>query len=210
MDTRNKMNILKLLSGPRLHALVTAEKDAIHFIKKGGDALLSQSSPEQENTITPMWYRQSQPNSISFALIIPLLLTPLIWGWSTLIHYFELSTTSGAILSLSILPFFGIYLAFILLGLKGGFIRGLLLICYFYIFNVFLTLLTFSLLIIKAVELNEWIKQLDFFPVQITLLCLCHYLMNSNSFYKLMSFYRTTRLILEAKKVRESQNKIIK
>ncbi|MEG6448618.1 hypothetical protein, partial [Enterobacter cloacae] len=80
---------------------------------------------------------------------------------------------------------------------------GLLLIHYFYLFDLLLTLIAFFLMVIKSAGLNEWMGQLDFLPLQLLIFYLCRYVMNSRSFYKTISFNRTTRMLVEAKKVRE-------
>jgi hypothetical protein len=204
------MNIIKLLTGSRFQLLIQEAKLIDHLIKKGGEKLLKKSSPEQENAINPMWYRLSLPNPFSVGFMFPLLLIPLVWGWSTLVYHFDLSISLRAILSLSIAPFACIYFVFILYGLRCGYISGLLLIHYFYLFNILLLITGCFLITIQATEFNEWIRRLRIYPLQLLSIYLCRYNMNNNSFYKLISFFHTTRLILEAKKFRESHNKKIK
>ncbi|MEY7127761.1 hypothetical protein, partial [Enterobacter cloacae] len=107
------------------------------------------------------------------------------------------------ILCVSIMPFAGIYAAFIPWGLGRGYVIGLRLIRYFYLFNVLLTLTGFFLTVIKSIEINDWIGQFSFFPLQLLGIYLCRHVMNSNAFYTIVSFFRTTRLLVEAKKARK-------
>lgn len=97
----------------------------------------------------------------------------------------------------------GVYLPFMPYTLGRGYASGLLLIYYFYLFNLLLTLIAFFLMVIKSAGLNEWMGQLDFLPLQLLIFYLCRYVMNSRSFYKKISFNRTTRMLAEAKKARE-------
>ena len=201
------MNTIELLTGSRFQSLIHEGKKINHLIKKGSEVLLKQSSPEKENAINSMWYRLSLPNPFSIGFIILLLLISLVWGWSTLIYYFDISIPARAILSLSIAPLSGMYIVFILYGLRCGYASGLLLIRHFFILNISLTLIALSLLIIQSTQNNEWMKQLNVFPLQLITLYLCRHIMNSDSFYKLTSFFYTLRLTLEAKKIREKQKK---
>ncbi|PAN76312.1 hypothetical protein CIW68_07595 [Enterobacter cloacae] len=197
------MNIKKLLTGSRFQLLIQEGKQVERLIKNSGEALLKQSSPKQENALNLQWYWHSLPNPFPVGIILVLLVMLLVWGWSTIIYYFDLSVPTGAILCLSILPFMGVYLAFMPYTLGRGYASGLLLIHYFYLFDLLLTLIAFFLMVIKSAGLNEWMGQLDFLPLQLLIFYLCRYVMNSRSFYKTISFNRTTRMLVEAKKVRE-------
>ena len=204
------MKIIKLLVVSRFQLLIHKGKQVNYLVKNGGEKLLRESSPKQENAINAVWLRLVRPNPYSTGLMAPLLLIPLMWGWATLIYSFNLSIPARAILSLSITPFASVYLVLIYYGLGRGNVSGLLLIRYFYLFDVFLTVVAFFIIATKAISINEWIRQLTSLSIHIIPLCLCRYIMNCNAFSKIVSFSRTTRLILEAKKARESQNKKIK
>ncbi|PAN76311.1 hypothetical protein CIW68_07590 [Enterobacter cloacae] len=197
------MNILTLLTGPRFQLLIKEGEQVDRLIKNSGEALLKQSSPEQENALNLQWYRHSLPNPFSVGIILILLVILLAWGWATLIFSFRLPIESSVILLFSITPFMCILLVLIPWGLGRGYVSGLLLILYFYLFDILLTLVVFFLMVIKSTELNEWMKQLNFFPLQLLVIYLCRYVMNSNSFYTIVSFFRTTRLLVEAKKARK-------
>ncbi|ASQ19577.1 hypothetical protein BJM06_03823 [Enterobacter cloacae] len=197
------MNILTLLTGPRFQLLIKEVEQVDRLIKNSGEALLKQSSPEQGNALNLQWYRHSLPNPFSVGIILILLVILLAWGWATLIFSFRLPIESSVILLFSITPFMCVLLVLIPWGLGRGYVSGLLLILYFYLFDILLTLVVFFLMVIKSTELNEWMKQLNFFPLQLLVIYLCRHVMNSNSFYTIVSFFRTTRLLVEAKKVRK-------
>ncbi|HCM9557980.1 TPA: hypothetical protein N5O13_000985 [Enterobacter cloacae subsp. cloacae] len=204
------MNIISLLIGSRFDLLIEEGKQINQLIRNGGEALLKSSSPEQENALNIQWYKFSLPNPFSIGIIIVQLILPLVWGWESVIYYLDLSIPLSAILSLSILPFMGVYIAFIPYTLGRGYTSGLLLIRYFYLLNILMTLTGFFLTFMKSIDFNEEIRQLYFFPLQLLVIYLCRHVMNSNSFYKIISFFRTTRLLLEAKKAREKQEKSTK
>ena len=197
------MNIIRLLTGSRFQLLIQEGKQVDQLIKNSGEALLKQSSPEQENALHLQWYQHSLPNPFPVGIIVMLLIPPLVWGWTTIIYYFDLPVPLSAILSISISPFMGVYIAFILWRLGRGYVSGLRFIHYFYLFNVLLTLTAFFLTVIKSIELNSWMGQFSFFPLQLLAIYLCRHVMNSISFYNIISFPRTTRLLVEAKKARE-------
>lgn len=72
-----------------------------------------------------------------------LLVASVPWGWASVIYYFNLPVPLQGILSLSIAPFLCIYAAFIPYTLGRGYVSGLLLILYFYPFNIMMTLAVF-------------------------------------------------------------------
>ncbi|HAS1024797.1 hypothetical protein [Enterobacter cloacae] len=197
------MNILTLLTGPRFQLLIKEGEQVDRLIKNSVEALLKQSSPEQENALNLQWYRHSLPNPFSLVIAIILLPPPVAWGWAMIVYYFDFPVPATAILCVSIMPFAGIYAAFIPWGLGRGYVIGLRLIRYFYLFNVLLTLTGFFLTVIKSIEINDWIGQFSFFPLQLLGIYLCRHVMNSNAFYTIVSFFRTTRLLVEAKKARK-------
>ncbi|EMJ0103258.1 hypothetical protein AB3N45_18745 [Enterobacter cloacae] len=197
------MNIITLLTGSRFQLLTQEGKQVDRLIKNSGEALLKQSSPEQENALNLQWYRHSLPNPFSVGIIIMLLALPVAWEWATIVYYFDFPVPTTAILCVSIMPFAGIYAAFIPWGLGRGYVSGLRLLRYFYLFNVLLTLAGFFLTVIKSIEINDWIGQFKFFPLQLLAIYLCRHVMNSNSFYTIVSFFLTTRLLVEAQKARK-------
>lgn len=172
------MNILTLLTGPRFQLLIKEGEQVDRLIKNSGEALLKQSSPEQENALNLQWYQHSLPNAFSVGIILILLIILLAWGWATLISSFRLPIESSVILLFSITPFMCILLVLIPWGLGRGYVSGLFLTLYFYLFDILLTLVVFFLMVIKSTELNEWMKQLNFFPLQLLVIYLfmpvCH------------------------------------
>ncbi|WP_320708251.1 hypothetical protein [Enterobacter cloacae] len=197
------MNIKIFLFGIQFLRLIQEGRQIDKLIKNGGVGLLKKSTPEQESALNIQWYRLSRPNPFSVGITLMLLAVSVPWGWGSIIDYFDLPIPSSAILSLSIVPFLSIYASFIPYTLGRGYISGLLLTRHFYLFNIFLTLSGFCLILIKSIVLNAWMKQLYTFPLQLLVIYLCRYTINSNSFYKTISFSRTTRLLVEAKKARE-------
>lgn len=197
------MNVTRLLFGSQFLQLIQEGQQVDQLIENGGVDLLKKSTPVQENALNIQWYRLSRPNPFSVGIIIILLEIVLAWGWATLIFHFKLPVELSALFLYSITPFMCIFIVLIPYGLGRGYISGLLLIYCFHLFNILLTSAVFLLILIKSVELNEWMKQLYFFPLQLLVIYLCRHTINSNSFYKIISFFRTTRLLVEAKKARE-------
>ncbi|MEY7127759.1 hypothetical protein, partial [Enterobacter cloacae] len=114
------MNIVTLLTGSRFKLLTQEGKQVDRLIKNSGAALLKQSSPEQENALNLQWYQHSLPNPFSVGIIIMLLALPVAWEWATIVYYFDFPVPATAILCVSIMPFAGIYAAFIPWGLGRG------------------------------------------------------------------------------------------
>lgn len=201
------MNITRVLLGTQFLRLIDEGKQTDCLIKDGGAELLKQSTPEQENALNLQWLRLSRPNPFSIGIIVMLLAASTPWGWTSIIYYFNLPVEVSSVLCLSIIPFAGIYVAFIPYGLGRGYISGLLFIRYFYLFNISLSLVGVFLILIQPVEFYQLMKQLNTFSFQLLILYLCRYTINSKSFYRIISFLRTLRLILEAKKERETLQK---
>ncbi|ABV15416.1 Uncharacterised protein [Citrobacter koseri] len=201
------MNITRVLLGAQFLRLIHEGKQTDCLIKNGGAALLKQSTPEQENALNLQWFRLSSPNPISIGVIVMLLVASIAWEWTPIIYFFNLPVDTSTILCLSIMPIAGVYSAFIPYGLGRGYTSGLTLIRYFYFFNILLTSITFILTLVQPVEFYEFMRKLSFFSLQLLILYLSRYTINSKSFYRIISFLRTLRLILEAKKEREMLQK---
>lgn len=197
------MNITRVLLGAQFLRLIDEGKQTDCLIKNGGTALLKKSTPEQENALNLQWLKRSRPNPFSIGILVMLLAASTPWGWASIIYYFNLPVEVSSILCLSIILFAGIYVAFIPYGIGRGYTSGLILIRYFYLFNILLSLTGTFLIIIQPAEFYQLMRELNTFLLQLFILCLCRYAINSNSFYRIISFLRTLRLILEAKKERE-------
>ncbi|WP_154050584.1 hypothetical protein [Citrobacter werkmanii] len=204
------MNITRVLLGTQFLRLIDEGKQTDCLIKDGGAALLKQSTPEQENALNLQWLRLSRPNPFSIGIIVMLLAASTPWGWTSIIYHFNLPVEVSSILCLSIIPFAGIYVAFIPYGLGRGYTSGLIFIRYFYLFNISLSLAGIFSILIKNSEFYQLMRELNTFFLQLFVLYLCRYTINSNSFYRIISFLRTLRLILEAKKERELSQKSCK
>ncbi|CAM6859733.1 hypothetical protein CIPOMM044M_08500 [Citrobacter portucalensis] len=201
------MNIMRVLLGTQFLRLIDEGKQTDYLIKNGGAALLKQSTPAQENALNLQWLRLSRPNPFSIGIIVMLLAASTPWGWTSIIYYFNLPIEVSSILCLSIIPFAGIYAAFIPYGLGRGYTSGLIFIRYFYLFNILLSLIGIFLIALQSSGFYQLMRELNTFFLQLFFLCLCRYIINSNSFYRIISFLRTLRLILEAKKEREQLQK---
>ncbi|BBV66585.1 hypothetical protein STW0522KLE44_29730 [Klebsiella sp. STW0522-44] len=197
------MNITRVLLGAQFLRLIDEGKQADCLIKNGGTALLKKSTPEQENALNLQWLRLSRPNPFSIGIIVMLLAASTPWGWASIIYYFNLPVEVSSILCLSIILFAGIYVAFIPYGLGRGYTSGLNLIRYYYLFNILLSLTGLLLMFIQSSGFYQLMRDLNAFLLQLLILYLCQYTINSNSFYRIISFLRTLRLMLEAKKERE-------
>ncbi|EGT0638483.1 hypothetical protein JAF85_003441 [Citrobacter werkmanii] len=204
------MNITRVLLGTQFLRLIDEGKQTDCLIKDGGAALLKQSTPEQENALNLQWLRLSRPNPFSIGIIVMLLAASTPWGWTSIIYHFNLPVEVSSILCLSIIPFAGIYVAFIPYGLGRGYTSGLIFIRYFYLFNISLSLAGIFSILIQNSEFYQLMRELNTFFLQLFVLYLCRYTINSNSFYRIISFLRTLRLILEAKKERELSQKSCK
>lgn len=137
------MNITRLLFVVQFLRLIQEGRETDQLIKNGGVDLLKKSTLEQENALNIQWYRLSLPNPFSVGVITMLLVASVPWGWASVIYYFNLPVPLQGILSLSIAPFLCIYAAFIPYTLGRGYVSGLLLILYFYPFNIMMTLAGF-------------------------------------------------------------------
>lgn len=199
------MKSIKFLVGHRFLSLIQDGKEVERLIKKGGQEIIEKSSTEQENKLSFQWYKHSLPNPLPLGILCFLLIIPLVFGYGTTIDYFTLPIILNSILYLCLMPVTGIYIAFIPYTLGRGYASGLYLVLVFYILDILLSLTGFFLMSISPTENNNWMQQLGFFLLQILILYLCRYILNSHHFYKLISFSRTTRLLLEAKKEREKQ-----
>lgn len=190
------MNITKQLTGSQFQVLIQKGLQIEQTIKINWDEF----SLKQKNEHYSKWLRHPFPNPISIGFICLFLIIPLVWGWATTIDFFNLSIPLTAILSVSLMPITGGYIALIIYCLGQGYVIGLRLLQSFYIFNIFITLTGLALVIIKSVEINVWMKQLSFFPFQILTLYLCRYLMNSRSFCNLVSYFHTIRFYKKTQK----------
>jgi hypothetical protein len=205
------MNLIKILTGSQFQLLIKEGDKVNKFIKNGRELFPKETYHNNKNKNTFSCPQQSSfTNPLPFGILFVLLALPIAWWGGTIISYFELSVQVSAVLFLAILPFMGIYAALMAFKVGRGYGSGLKLIQYLFLSNLFLTLVGCLLMIIKSAELNEWMRRLNIFPLQLIIIFLCRKIMNSKSFSKLMSFFYSTRMNLEAKMINETLNKRIK
>lgn len=194
------MNIMRILLGAQFLRLIYEGKETDHLIKNGGASSFKKSIPRKEVALNIEWLRGSRPNPISIGIIVMLLVASVAWEWTPLIYFFNFPTDIETILCLSIMPITGVYALFIPYGLGRGYTWGLKLIIYFYIFNIILTLISFLMITVQPTDFQKTMRKSIFFSLQLLFIFLSRYTINSDSFYRIITFLRTLRFNLAAQK----------
>lgn len=198
------MKIIEILVGKNFLRLIDDGNKVRESIKEGGDSLLQQSSPELERYFSQSTFLQGLPNPISPALLSVLFLILYVCGTGGILNFFQLSPPISALFALSPVPVIAVCIALMSWTIRRGSVWGVRIIFYFYLLDLFLTLISFLLPFSKLVEYSEWTKQLQLIPAQLVILYITRDIMNGDPLSKLVSYFRLKRVAQEACKIKNN------
>lgn len=194
------MNIINLLVGAKFLSLIKDGRYTSRLTKTDEAGSLKCSSEELDYVLKNRLDRSSCPNSISIGILCFLFVILYIGGSGMILDYCDLPTKPGVLVSLSLITVISIIVSTIPYSLGRGYSFGLTLVLSLYLFDILLTVIGIFFMVISSIELDNFQMQLILFPVQALLLYICHYLMNSENFSRVVLFFRIKRSVQEANK----------
>lgn len=198
------MKITDLLVGEHFLALIAEGKKTRKIIKEGGDRLLQYSSPELENYYSRPAFMQAIPNPLSPAVLCVLFLITYVCGTGGILDYFELSPPIYVLLSFSPMVVMTVLIASIPWAIGRGYTWGLVVILYFYLLELFLTLISFFFISADFFDHSKGLKRFELVPVQLVVFFLTRSIMNGDALSRLVSYCRLRRIAQNAYKIRNN------
>jgi hypothetical protein len=189
-----------MLVGAKFLSLIKEGKYTPRLTKTGEADSLKCSSKELDYVLKNPLDRSSCPNSIPIGILCFLFVILYIGGSGMILDYCDLPTKPGVLVSLSLITVISIIVSTIPYSLGRGYNFGLTLVLSLYLFDILLTLIGIFFMVISSIELDDFQMQLILFPVQVFLIYICHYLMNSEIFSRVVLFFRIKRYVQEANK----------
>lgn len=130
------------------------------------------------------------------------LLLYMFVGGGGILAYFELSPPIYALLSFSQVPVMAVCIVSMLWAIGRGNVWGLIVILYFYLSGLLLTVVSFILLFTIYFESSGGVKKLELIPVQLIVIFIARDIMNGEALFRLVSYYQLRRIAQEAYKIR--------
>lgn len=196
------MKILEWLVGKKFLKLVIEGNKTRKILKEGNDQLLQLSSPELENYYSKPIFMQAIPNPLSPGVLSVLFIIIYVCGVGGILAYFELSPPVYVMLSFSQVPVVAVCIVSMLWAIGRGNIWGLIVILYFYLSGLLLTVVSFILLFTIYFESCGGIEKLELIPVQLIVIFIARDIMNGEALIRLVSYYQLRRIAQEVYKIR--------
>lgn len=196
------MKIIKNLTGARFISLMSEGDRTNELIKKGGKALLKQSSPQQEFYYSEPAFKQVTPNPISVGFLCVLFITMYVLGLSILFNSFELSPPTFVSLFFPSILILAFPIASIPLLIGRGSVYGLKVILCIYLIGFFVTIISVALPLLETLELKQLRENTGLTFIQLIVIYLTRRTINSESLFKLVSHFRLKEISREAYKTR--------
>ncbi|HEX4504036.1 MAG TPA: hypothetical protein VH187_23195 [Scandinavium sp.] len=195
------MKRTKPTPGTAFSALTSDGRKSHKAIKLGGEALLKHSSPEMEVYFSHP-QKKRPPSTFAAAILMPIFLALFVINSQTIINFFDLTAESSSIISLSTMLISSIFLGPIPYCLGRGNVWGLLLIHYFYSFNLSMSPIAICIMVSEIIKSRALAPHFIVLAMLLSLIFLCSKIINGKSFNKMVRFYANRRIALKALQVR--------